>query len=101
MVEEGWDSVQVGEMRNKLPHEGWREEEGLPRNWFAKKGGDRAAQYVTETGEKLESTKRAVLWLRNKDREAEVCTVLLMFDGRILSFASRTNILLLTFSNSG
>ena len=84
MVEEGWDSVQVEEMRNKLPHEGWREKEGLPRNWFVKKGSDRAAQFVTETGEKLESTKRAVLWLRNKDREAEVCTLLLMFDGRIL-----------------
>ena len=88
-------------MRNKLPHEGWRGEKGLPRDWFVKKGSDHAAQYVTETGEKLESTKKAVLWLRNKDREAEVCTVLLMFDGRILSFTSRTNILLLTLSNSG
>ena len=88
-------------MRNKLPHEGWRGEKGLPRDWFVKKGSDHAAQYVTETGEKLESTKKAVLWLRNKDREAEVCTVLLIFDGRILSFTSRTNILLLTLSNSG
>ena len=102
MVEEGWDPLQVGEMRNKLPHEGWREEEGLPRNWFVKRGNDRASQYVTETGEKLESTKKALLWLRNKDREAEVCTLLLMFDGRILSIlTSRTNILLLTLSNSG
>ena len=93
MVSEGgWDPAEVDEMRQKLPHEGWRQEEGLPRLWFAKsirkKGIASGFSYVTgvykcflyllnflfvtETGEKLESTRRAVQWLNDQQRGAEV-----------------------------
>ena len=74
MVEEGWDPVEVDEMRLMLRHEGWAEHEGLPKDWFAiSQGKGKGRHFVTETGERLKSAVQAALWLRQKQREGEVC----------------------------
>ena len=69
MVEEGWDSAQVEDMREKLEYEGWMSGEGLPRHWLAKKKGP---VFVTETGEKVKSIKAALAWLGERQRVGEV-----------------------------
>ena len=80
MVEEGWDSVKVEEMRQKLKHEGWVEEEGLPENWFTSSNDKKGSrQFVTETGERLQSAVKAALWLRDRQRGAEVCFSILYY----------------------
>ena len=74
MVEEGWDPAKVDEMRRKLTHEGWTEQEGLPQDWFANsQGKGKGRHFVTETGERLKSAVQAALWLRERQRVGEVC----------------------------
>ena len=74
MVEEGWDPVKIEEMRQKLLYEGWVEQEGLPKDWFAfSLGKGKGRHFVTETGERLKSAVQAAVWLREKQRGGEVC----------------------------
>ena len=73
MVKERFEEEEVEEMRDLLKHEGWQRSEDLPRNWLLKPPSDTAAHYsfhfVNELGDKLESTRAAVDYVKKTDAD--------------------------------